>query len=107
MVLEVEPVGEVEEGERGRGQEEQERRGVHSASGGCRLLEAREATTSAGGGGGGGGGRQEGEGVGATGDDVSMGGLKPGSTYVTRSLQNGIFANRSSANGIPLKNLSW
>ena len=75
VVLEVEPVGEVEEGERGRGQEQQERRGVHSASGGCRLLEAREAPTSppAGGGGGGGGGRQEGEGVGATGDDVSMG----------------------------------
>ena len=58
VVFEVEPVGEVEQVE-GRGQEQEERRGVHSASGGCRL-EAREATTSAGGGGGGGGGEAKG-----------------------------------------------
>ena len=73
VVLEVEPVGEVEEG-RGRGQQEQKRRGVHSASGGC-TLEAREASTSARRGGGGGGvGRGGG---GATGDDVSMGPQNP------------------------------
>ena len=38
---------------------------------------------------------------------TSVWGLKPGTTYVTRCLRNGIFANRSSANGIPLQNLSW
>ena len=82
MVLEVEPVGEVEEGERGRGQEEQERRGVHSASGGCRLLEAREATTSAGGGGGGKRKEEELEQLVMT----SVWGLKPGSKYICNTL---------------------